>query len=53
VEEFYANAPPEISKPEVTKTNEHRLRLAQLDWELIQRQKYYLRSLFSTTLTFF
>lgn len=40
VEEFYANAPESISRPEETKTNEHALRLARLEWELEQRKEY-------------
>ena len=38
VEEFYANAPESISKPEITKTNDHELKLARLQWELVQRK---------------
>ena len=38
IDEFYAKAPPEISNPSVTKTSEHKLKLARLDWELIERQ---------------
>lgn len=38
VDEFFAKAPLEISKPEVTKSNEHKLKLARLDWELLERQ---------------
>lgn len=39
VEEFYANAPESISKPEITKKNDHELKLARLQWELIQRKE--------------
>jgi len=38
VDEFYKNAPPEISRPEVTKTDEHQQKLARLEWELKERQ---------------
>lgn len=38
LDEFYAKAPQEIKNPDVI-TNEHKLKLAQLDWELIERQK--------------
>lgn len=38
VEEFYANAPESISKPDVTKKNDHELKLARLQWELVQRK---------------
>ncbi|KAK6619088.1 hypothetical protein RUM44_003470 [Polyplax serrata] len=38
VDEFYANAPESISKPEVTKKNDHELKLARLQWELVQRK---------------
>ncbi|CAH1801716.1 unnamed protein product [Owenia fusiformis] len=39
VEEFYKEAPPEISKIEKTEGDEHELRLARLDWELEQRKQ--------------
>ncbi|ESO84659.1 hypothetical protein LOTGIDRAFT_236170 [Lottia gigantea] len=39
VEEFYKEAPKQISKPETTKKDEHQLTLARLDWELEQRQR--------------
>lgn len=39
VEEFYANAPESVSKPDVTKKNEHELKLARLQWELLQRKE--------------
>lgn len=39
VEEFYAQAPVTISKPEVTKNNDHELKLARLQWELVQRKE--------------
>ncbi|KAL4715460.1 hypothetical protein ACJJTC_015363 [Scirpophaga incertulas] len=39
VEEFYRDAPKEVSRPEVTKTNEHQLQLARLEWELRQRRE--------------
>lgn len=40
IEEFYTKAPVEISKPDVTKLpeNVHKLKLARLDWELMERQ---------------
>ena len=38
VEDFYKEAPEDISKSEVTKTDSHQLRLARLDWELEQRK---------------
>ncbi|XP_065054549.1 THO complex subunit 5 homolog isoform X2 [Rhopilema esculentum] len=39
VEQFYKEAPPEIAKPEVTKSDSHQLMLARLEWELDQRKK--------------
>lgn len=39
VEEFYEEAPPEISKPEKTKNDVHQQTLARLDWELEQRKR--------------
>ncbi|VDM65606.1 unnamed protein product [Strongylus vulgaris] len=36
--EFYATAPETVSRPEVTKTNEHEQRLARLTWEIAQRK---------------
>ncbi|CAJ0600487.1 unnamed protein product [Cylicocyclus nassatus] len=38
LEEFYATAPEGVSRPEVTKTNEHEQRLARLTWEIAQRK---------------
>uniref|UniRef100_A0A1A8SHA5 THO complex 5 n=1 Tax=Nothobranchius rachovii TaxID=451742 RepID=A0A1A8SHA5_9TELE len=38
-EEFYQDAPPEISRPSLTKTDPHQLTLARLDWELEQRKR--------------
>ncbi|KAK2178034.1 hypothetical protein NP493_564g00023 [Ridgeia piscesae] len=38
-EEFYQEAPAEISKPELTKNDEHHCTLARLDWELEQRKR--------------
>ncbi|VDM63813.1 unnamed protein product [Angiostrongylus costaricensis] len=38
LDEFYASAPESISRPEVTKTNEHEQRLARLTWEVAQRK---------------
>ncbi|XP_026761715.2 THO complex subunit 5 homolog [Galleria mellonella] len=39
IEDFYKNAPIEISRQEVTKTDEHQLQLARLEWELRQRRE--------------
>ncbi|XP_052233955.1 LOW QUALITY PROTEIN: THO complex subunit 5 homolog [Dreissena polymorpha] len=39
VEQFYEEAPPDISKPEETQSDAHRQRLARLDWEREQRQQ--------------
>lgn len=39
-EEFYQDAPPDISRPNLTKTDSHQLTLARLDWELEQRKRY-------------
>ncbi|KAM9394109.1 THO complex subunit 5 homolog [Pholidichthys leucotaenia] len=38
-EEFYQEAPQEISRPHLTKSDPHQLTLAQLDWELEQRKR--------------
>uniref|UniRef100_A0A669F872 THO complex 5 n=1 Tax=Oreochromis niloticus TaxID=8128 RepID=A0A669F872_ORENI len=38
-EEFYQEAPPEISRPQLTKNDPHQLTLARLDWELEQRKR--------------
>ncbi|XP_068167122.1 THO complex subunit 5 homolog [Antennarius striatus] len=38
-EEFYQEAPPEISRPHLTKDDSHQLTLARLDWELEQRKR--------------
>ncbi|KAH0955822.1 hypothetical protein HN011_004339 [Eciton burchellii] len=38
-EEFYKEAPESISRPEITKNNQHQLRLARLEWELTQRKQ--------------
>lgn len=38
-EQFYADAPVEISRPEKTRSDEHARRLARLDWELQQRKE--------------
>lgn len=43
VDEFYLKCPIEISKPEETKSNEHKLKLARLDWELMERQTMLAR----------
>ncbi|XP_032823890.2 THO complex subunit 5 isoform X6 [Petromyzon marinus] len=39
VEEFYRDAPPEISKEEITRKEPHLQTLARLDWELEQRKR--------------
>ncbi|KAM4710497.1 THO complex subunit 5 isoform 2-T2 [Discoglossus pictus] len=39
VEEFYKEAPAEISKHETTSTDPHQQTLARLDWELEQRKR--------------
>ncbi|KYO31796.1 THO complex subunit 5-like protein [Alligator mississippiensis] len=39
VEEFYKEAPPEISKPDITLSDPHHQTLARLDWELEQRKR--------------
>lgn len=38
-EEFYQEAPDNISKPDHTKNDPHQLTLARLDWELEQRKR--------------
>lgn len=38
-EEFYQEAPQEISRPHLTKNDSHQLTLARLDWELEQRKR--------------
>ncbi|KAJ7309531.1 hypothetical protein JRQ81_007578 [Phrynocephalus forsythii] len=39
VEEFYKDAPPEISKEEITRNDPHQQTLCRLDWELEQRKR--------------
>ncbi|CAI9539106.1 unnamed protein product [Staurois parvus] len=39
VEEFYSEAPSEISKPDITSGDPHQQTLARLDWELEQRKR--------------
>lgn len=39
-EEFYQEAPAEISRPHLTTNDPHQLTLARLDWELEQRKRY-------------
>ncbi|KAK6190794.1 hypothetical protein SNE40_002582 [Patella caerulea] len=39
VEQFYKEAPEEISKPKITENDDHQLTLSRLDWELEQRQR--------------
>lgn len=38
-DEFYREAPQEISRPNLTKNDPHQLTLARLDWELEQRKR--------------
>ncbi|CAL8087830.1 unnamed protein product [Orchesella dallaii] len=38
VDQFYKDAPEKVAKPEVTESNPHRLRIARLEYEFIQRQ---------------
>lgn len=49
VEEFYQEAPPDISKAEITMGDPHQQTLARLDWELEQRKRWL--SSFLTLLT--
>ncbi|XP_074640858.1 THO complex subunit 5 homolog A-like [Tubulanus polymorphus] len=39
VDEFYKEAPEEISKPDKTKADDHLQTIARLDWELEQRKR--------------
>ncbi|XP_029998887.1 THO complex subunit 5 homolog [Sphaeramia orbicularis] len=39
LEEFYQEAPQDISRPHLTKNDPHQLTLARLDWELEQRKR--------------
>lgn len=39
LEEFYKEAPPDISKAEITMGDPHQQTLARLDWELEQRKR--------------
>ncbi|KFW75887.1 THO complex subunit 5 [Manacus vitellinus] len=39
LEEFYREAPPEISRPAITLAEPHQQTLARLDWELEQRKR--------------
>lgn len=39
VDQFYQNAPAEVSKPDATRTDSHQQMLARLDWELKERQR--------------
>ncbi|CAF5216287.1 unnamed protein product, partial [Rotaria magnacalcarata] len=41
LEDFYANAPPELTDSKITENDPHRLHLFQLDWELMQREKLH------------
>ncbi|CAI4222223.1 unnamed protein product [Auanema sp. JU1783] len=38
-EDFYSSAPEEVSKPEITKNDEHAKHLARLSFELMQRKQ--------------
>ncbi|KAK6102605.1 Fms-interacting family protein [Brugia pahangi] len=38
LEEFYANAPPNISQEEITRNDPHRQHLARLNWEMQERK---------------
>uniref|UniRef100_A0A8I6AF30 THO complex subunit 5 n=1 Tax=Rattus norvegicus TaxID=10116 RepID=A0A8I6AF30_RAT len=40
LEEFYSEAPPNISKAEITMGDPHQQTLARLDWELEQRKRW-------------
>ncbi|XP_069134404.1 THO complex subunit 5 homolog [Argopecten irradians] len=42
-EEFYQDAPKEVSRPEVTQADAHQRTLARLDWELEQRKRLDLK----------
>jgi len=44
VNDFYAEAPKDISKPEVTKDDPHQLKLARLVWELKTRKKLHAKA---------
>lgn len=41
-EKFYKEAPESLSQPEITKNDDHKLRLARLEWELTQRKQLSL-----------
>ncbi|CAF4381265.1 unnamed protein product [Rotaria socialis] len=41
LEDFYTNAPPELTDSKITENDPHRLHLFQLDWELMQREKLH------------
>lgn len=43
VEEFYRDAPENISRPEITKNDPHELTMARLLWELEQRKRYAVK----------
>ena len=38
-EQFYEEAPASVSRPEITETDEHALRLSRLQWELAKRRE--------------
>ena len=44
IEEFYKEAPPEISKEEITRSDPHQQTLCRLDWELEQRKRWVEQS---------
>lgn len=39
VEQFYKEAPESISRPDITQSDTHQLKLARLEWELKQRKQ--------------
>ncbi|XP_075978025.1 THO complex subunit 5 [Anticarsia gemmatalis] len=39
LDDFFKDAPSEISRPDLTKNDEHQLQLARLEWELRQRRE--------------
>lgn len=48
-QEFFQEAPEEISRPHITRDDQHQLTLARLDWELEQRKR--LAEQYKTSLT--
>lgn len=39
-EEFYTNAPENVTEPEKTRDDDHARYLARLKWELLQRKQW-------------